>query len=49
MNPARSFGPALVENYWADHWVYWTGPIAGAVIAAFIYKTLIFKPKISKA
>src|SRR3972149_2300704 len=37
MNPARSFGPALVANEWDDHWVYWVGPLAGAGLAALIY------------
>ncbi|XP_037963977.2 aquaporin AQPAe.a [Plutella xylostella] len=37
MNPARSFGSALVANDWADHWVYWGGPILGGVAAALLY------------
>jgi len=37
MNPARSFGPALVANSWDDHWVYWIGPLAGGALAALIY------------
>jgi MIP family channel proteins len=37
MNPARSFGPALVAGVWSNHWVYWLGPFLGAAVAIFIY------------
>jgi MIP family channel proteins len=40
MNPARSFGPALVGGAWDGHWVYWLGPIAAALVAAFIFALL---------
>ena len=40
MNPARSFGPALVGWTWWSHWAYWVGPVAGAAAAALLYKWL---------
>ncbi|GAA0138966.1 hypothetical protein LIER_00607 [Lithospermum erythrorhizon] len=38
MNPARSFGPALVGWRWKNHWIYWLGPFVGAAIAGIIYE-----------
>jgi aquaporin Z len=32
-NPARSLGPAVVANVWLGWWVYWVGPVMGAVLA----------------
>jgi glycerol uptake facilitator-like aquaporin len=47
MNPARSFGPALIHGQWADHWVYWAGPIIGGISATVTY-VLIFGEKSDK-
>ena len=47
VNPARSFGPAIVWAVWGsnvtgieDLWVFIVGPLLGAAIAAFTYKAL---------
>jgi MIP family channel proteins len=39
MNPARSFGPALIGRKWDYHWIYWVGPILGGALAGLIYNS----------
>lgn len=40
INPARSFGPAVVTSFVGYHWIYWLGPLMGAVLAFSLYRLL---------
>jgi aquaporin TIP len=44
MNPARAFGPQLVEGFWGEGWIYYIGPPLGALLAAFVYEFLYLRP-----
>jgi glycerol uptake facilitator-like aquaporin len=44
MNPARTFGPALAGGYWANHLVYWIGPLLGGGLAGLLYGKFLIKP-----
>jgi len=43
MNPARTFGPALVAGYWDNHIVYWIGPLLGGGLAGLVYGRFLIK------
>lgn len=43
MNPARTLGPAIISGYWDYHWMYWAGPIVGAIIAGLIMNYVFVK------
>ncbi|HEX4047860.1 MAG TPA: aquaporin [Elusimicrobiota bacterium] len=41
MNPARAFGPAIAAGAWSRHYVYWVGPVAGALLAALLAPSIV--------
>jgi aquaporin TIP len=49
MNPARAFGPMLVQNVWADGWIWYLGPFLGGGLAALAYDMLYLTPKLRPA
>lgn len=48
MNPARSFAPALWNNDFEAHWIYWVGPIAAAAVTAFGYKAVFRRDAVAE-
>lgn len=41
LNPARSFGPAVVNgSFNTYHWIYWIGPMLGSLLAVAFYRVV---------
>ncbi len=38
MNPARSFGSAIVGNIWTGWWIYLTAPVLGMLLGGYLYR-----------
>ena len=43
VNPARTFGPALISGFWEFHWLYWAAPILGGIIAGVLMNYIYVK------
>ncbi|CAM9096541.1 unnamed protein product [Phaeothamnion confervicola] len=49
INPARSFGPAVVANYWEHgQWVFYAGPFVGSTLAALLFEAVLRLPEPTK-
>ncbi|XP_039193244.1 aquaporin-6-like isoform X1 [Crotalus tigris] len=42
MNPARSFGPAVITGNFLQQWIFWVGPLIGAILASVLYNFVIY-------
>lgn len=40
INPARSFGPAVISGFVGYHWIFWLGPFMGSGLAFAVYTIL---------
>ena len=43
LNPARSLATAALSGVWTSQWLFWAGPILGALVATWVYE-LGFRP-----
>jgi aquaporin Z len=41
VNPARTFGPALIGGEWDGIWIYFVAPLLGAVLAWLVYTVVV--------
>ncbi|XP_068121207.1 aquaporin-5-like [Hyperolius riggenbachi] len=41
MNPARSFGPAMIVGDFSTNWIFWIGPLVGAILGSLIYNYVL--------
>ena len=48
VNPARSFGPSVVSGQWTGWWIYWAGPVLGAIAAMALLSLLARRIEVAK-
>jgi MIP family channel proteins len=50
MNPARAFGPSLLAGIvdGSHFFIYWVGPLVGAVIAAVLYQNVMLREDVDE-
>ena len=41
MNPARSFGPALIGGHWEPMWLYLSAPFAGMALSVLLFNYFV--------
>jgi len=49
LNPARSFGPALVRWLWQSQWLYWIAPPLGGLLAVALFRLVAADRKVLTA
>jgi aquaporin Z len=51
VNPARSTGPAVFVSGWAleQLWLFWAAPMAGAIVAGLVYRTVFEEPETARS
>jgi aquaporin Z len=47
-NPARTFGPAVISGQWQGWWIYWVGPLIGALVALLAGNSLATRIEVAK-
>ena len=45
VNPARTLGPAIISDSWDFHWIYWVGPMVGAIVAGLVMSYVFLNEK----
>ena len=48
VNPARSFGPAVISGEWHGWWIYWVGPLIGALLGLLACNSLAKRIEVAK-